>query len=148
MNRHERGTMSLLKRWGLVLVVSALGAGCAGSVTPGGEGEYGIRAERLPNLPGCDARANEAHGKLTARPIIGGDGLVLVYSDGQPHCVDTLEGAARHLAGFVVLLSGPPVPSIGWGSSDPMPGTDPSDPSKSDPMPGKGGSDPMPGRQH
>lgn len=137
--------MSWINLGGLVLLAAAMLGGCAGQIEAAGENEYGIRATELPEVPACDARAHDAHGVLTVRPIIDANGLVLVYSDGLPHCIDTLEGAARSLSGSVLLDGAPHVPRLGYSDSDPMPGQDP-DKNSSDPMPGKEDSDPMPGR--
>ncbi len=139
-----------LKRVGIGLFASGLfAAGCAGGASPGANEVEAVQVASLPDLPDC--AGGRGHGTLTARPIAGVRDLFVIYSDGQPLCIDSLETAARDLGAFITLdtASSNPMPGHGQqASSNPMPGN-PGDPASSNPMPGDpgdpGGSNPMPG---
>src|SRR6185503_11582781 len=115
---------------------------------PGSASEE-LRLSALPDLPGCDAQAGARHGTLTARPLAGGSGLVVVFDDGRALCIDTLDGARSALGATLGTgdAASNPMPGLGQDDwSNPMPG-DPGDPCASNPMPGidPSGSNPMPG---
>jgi hypothetical protein len=132
----------------LLLLAGCLWAGCASDGSEAASESEAVQLATLPDLPGCES-GGLRHGALSARPIAGARDLYVIYSDGSPLCIDSMEGAAHSFNCFIVLdaASSNPMPGHGGGiqSSNPMPGTDPA---SSNPMPGTdpGGSNPMPGQ--
>jgi hypothetical protein len=156
MTKETAMATAWLRGVGVGVLVSCLGAGCAGTAAPTGEEMASIRPADLPNLPGCGTE-HPAQGPGVARAIAGFPGLYVIYVGGQPLCIDTLEAAARSLHTWVSLdpASSNPMPGDdGRHRSNPMPGTirvqsNPmpgDDPAASNPMPGDdANSNPMPG---
>jgi hypothetical protein len=157
MTKETAMATAWLRSVGVGVLVSCLGAGCAGTAAPIDDEETAsIRPAQLPDLPGCAAE-RPAQGPGTARAIAGFPGLYVIYVGGKPLCIDTLDAAARSLQTWVSVdtTGSNPMPGDdGRHRSNPMPGTvrvqsNPmpgDDPAASNPMPGDdANSNPMPG---
>ena len=127
-----------------VAFACVLAAGCGAQPSPSDSSSNAISLSALPDLPGCAARAGKSYPDMSARPIVGYNGLYVIYTQNTPLCIDTLQDAAAVFHEFI---------PTDWAASNPMPG-DPGQPggggsAVSNPMPGdpgQAGSNPMPGQ--
>ena len=135
-------------KFGAVTALMTWTIGCTGSI---GSSSQAINAAELPPVEGCDSVASPAaRSSFRATPVSGVEDLYLVQSGGRSVCIDSMAGVRQMVTRVNGILH-----TRELASSNPMPGTDPSDDSSSNPMPGTDptgpdntNSNPMPGTDH